>query len=392
MIWTLIHIADIILWLLMAGTVVYVMFFAFASLLPERKDINPYEEYYKTSPKESFLVIIPAYAEDSVIIDTVKSFLRQDFPKDSYDLIVVSDHMSDKTNNTLSSLPITLLTPEFENSSKAKAMQYAMAWNEKDYDNVVILDADNVVDTDFLYNLDQICKSGFETIQCHRCAKNTDNAVAMLDAVSEEINNTIFRLAHNRLEISSALIGSGMCFEFYWFERFANKLSTAGEDRELEELLIESCMYTKYADNIFVYDEKVSNKDSFQRQRQRWMSAQINCLCRMLPGLPKALRYRNVDYIDKTIQQMLIPRSLLITGIMFMAVLTTIISPIWSIKWWTMFACLSVAIIIAIPKHMRTRTVCTSLTVLPSLAWRMLTNVARIDKNNKEFIHTTHNK
>jgi hypothetical protein len=61
-----------------------------------------------------FLILYPAYNEDRVIINAVKHFLGQDYPKDLYTVAVISDHMQPETNNHLRSLPITLLTPIFE--------------------------------------------------------------------------------------------------------------------------------------------------------------------------------------------------------------------------------------------------------------------------------------
>ena len=133
-------------------------------------------------------------------------------------MAVISDHMQPETNEYLRTLPITLLTPTFEKSSKAKAMQYAINEVKGDFDNVVILDADNVVRPEFLSQLNILC-SIYDVIQCHRCAKNANNDVAVLDGASEEINNTIFRKAHNRLGLSSALIGSGMCFNYELFKK-----------------------------------------------------------------------------------------------------------------------------------------------------------------------------
>jgi hypothetical protein len=233
--------------------------------------------------------------------------------------------MTEETNNLLRELPITLLTPIFEKSSKAKAMQYAMDQIKEDYDYVVILDADNVVESDFLEKLNDVCNKGYKAIQCHRCAKNSNNDIAVLDGVSEEINNTIFRKAHNRIGLSSALIGSGMCFDFKWFKKNVYKLSTAGEDRELEALLLMQEIYIHYEESIPVFDEKVSNKENFQKQRLRWMTAQIQSLFRMLPYIPHAIITGNIDFIDKTVQQALIPRSMLIVLTFMLACFITLL-------------------------------------------------------------------
>ena len=74
----------------------------------------------------------------------------QNYSKKLYTVVVISDHMQSETNEKLSKLPITLLQPTFEKSSKAKAMQFAINNVKDEFDNVIILDADNVVRPDFL--------------------------------------------------------------------------------------------------------------------------------------------------------------------------------------------------------------------------------------------------
>ena len=405
MFWSIIHIIEILLWFIMAASVAYVAFFAFISLFYEKDDFVSKHANSLNYRKRRFLILYPAYNEDKVILNSIDKFLYQEYPQELFQLVVISDHMTDETNEKLSKQNITLLKPVFDKSSKAKAMQYAInfieergtkneeggARNEaRSFDNVVVLDADNVVMPDFLLKLNILCNAGYEAIQCHRCAKNSNNDVAMLDGASEEINNTIFRKAHNRLGLSSALIGSGMCFDYELFKRNVFRLSTAGEDREMEALLLRQEVFIKYAAEIHVFDEKVSNKDNFQRQRMRWMTAQVQSLFRQLPEIPSAFIHGNLNFIDKTIQQALIPRSILIVLLSAISVAMTIIVPVWSLKWWILLAVLIVALIIAIPAQLRSVALFGKAFAIPGLVLRMLKNLLHIDHKNTEFLHTTH--
>jgi len=397
MLWTLLHVIDIILWTVMAASVAYVLFFAIVSLFYEKDDFASSHASSLQYRQRRFLVLFPAYGEDRVIVNSVDQFLYQDYPNDCYQVIVISDHMTDATNAQLGELPITLLTPVFQKSSKAKAMQHAITTFEasrnagnKPFDNVIVLDADNVVQPDFLHKLNILCNAGYDAIQCHRCAKNSNNDVAMLDGASEEINNTIFRKAHNRLGLSSALIGSGMCFDYTLFRQNVFQLTTAGEDREMEALLLRQGIFIKYAAEIHVFDEKVSSHDNFQRQRMRWMTAQVQSLLRQLPQVPRALLHGNLNFIDKTIQQALIPRSILIVLIAAVALLMTLLVPTWSTKWWTLLALLALALFVAIPPQLRSRALFGKLLALPGLVLRMLKNILHIDHKNTDFLHTTH--
>ena len=389
MVWVAVHVIDIVLWCIIAFSVGYIFFYAITYALGQLLIIKR-EPTSDDIRQKKYLVIFPAYGEDKVILHTVKSFLLQHYPHDKYSVVVVSDHMLKETNTELSKLPITLLQPQFENSSKAKALQFAIDNIHDNFDNIVILDADNIVQPDFLEKLNEICNQGFSAIQCHRCAKNAENQIAQLDGISEEINNSLFRKGHNNIGLSSALIGSGMCFDYLWFKAHVHLLSTAGEDREIEKMLLIEHIYIKYVEDIDVFDEKVGNEDNFQLQRQRWMSAQLNCLLSMMKNLPTSIVHLNVNYIDKTIQQMLIPRSMLLVGTFVWALLMSVFEMSWAYKWWGLFALTSLSLWIAIPRKMRNGGLAQLITHLPRLTWRMISNIRHIDSKNSEFIHTSH--
>ena len=389
--WTAIHTIDIVLWIIMAFSVAYVAFYALVSLFPSRTSKH-HPSALSPHPSSSFLILFPAYKEDAVIVHSVRQFLEQTYPRSLYKVVVISDLMQDDTNELLRQLPITLLTPQFEKSSKAKAMQYAIKEINGQFDYIVILDADNVVLPDFLEQVNVSCQQGYQAIQCHRCAKNCDNDVAVLDGVSEEINNTIFRKAHNTIGLSSALIGSGMCFTFEWFKRNVNLLNSAVEDRELESLLLQEKVFIKFEENIHVFDEKVNNHENFERQRLRWLNGQLQTLLIMLPNIPHAIATGNINYIDKTTQQALIPRSILLVMIPLFSLIMLCIAPVWSLKWWILFLVLCLSLYIAIPSQMRNSTVFGKLSSFPTLAIKMLKNLLHLNKNNKEFLHTSHDK
>ena len=402
--WIAIHTIDIVLWIIMACSVAYVAFFALVSLFPSRSSCH--QPSAISHQPSSFLILFPAYKEDSVIVHSVRQFLEQTYPRSLYEVVVISDHMQDDTNELLRQLPITLLTPQFEKSSKAKAMQYAIkeingqsstangqsSTVNGQFDYIVILDADNVILPDFLEQVNVSCQQGYRAIQCHRCAKNCDNDVAVLDGVSEEINNTIFRKAHNTIGLSSALIGSGMCFTFEWFKQHVDLLNSAVEDRELESLLLQEKIFIKFEENIHVFDEKVSNHDNFERQRLRWLNGQLQTLLIMLPNIPHAIATININYIDKAIQQALIPRSILLVMIPIFSLIMLCVAPVWSLKWWILFLVLCLSLFIAIPPQMRNSTVFGKLSSFPTLAIKMLKNLLHLNKNNKDFLHTTHGK
>ena len=157
----------------------------------------------------------------------------------------------------------------------------------------------------------------------------------------------------------------------------------------MEALLLSQKVFIKYAPNIHVFDEKVSNQDNFQRQRMRWMTAQIQSLLSNLPQIPNAIIHGNINFIDKTIQQALIPRSILIVLLVGLSIIITLIAPSWCEKWWILFAILAFSLFIAIPKEIRFNSF-KKVLAIPGLVLRMTKNILHINHKNTDFIHTEH--
>ena len=110
----------------------------------------------------------------------------------------------------------------------------------------------------------------------------------------------------------------------------------------------------------------------------------------MLLLIPHAIAHGNINFIDKTIQQALIPRSILIVFLVSISILLTVISPSWCDKWWILFGLLAVSLLIAIPKQLRFRSFAKAIAI-PGLVLRMLKNIFHLDRKNTDFIHTEHN-
>lgn len=213
---------QIILLAYLGGATIYLLIFAVAGLF-NRKD-----EQFSVTKTRHISIVIPAFMEDPVIIESIRSALKQDYPSSSYNVILVADSFKAETLQTLRSLPITLIEAQFKNSTKAKSLQIALNCLPDDTDLVLVLDADNIMEDHFLEKINMASESGYKIIQCHRIAKNTDTSFALLDAISEEINNNIFRAGHRVLGFSSALIGSAMVFDAKMFRYYIPQLSAIG--------------------------------------------------------------------------------------------------------------------------------------------------------------------
>ena len=212
--WQLLYIIDWFLFGIVALTVLYLMVFTIASLFFHQQVLT------KTKQQNRFIILISAYNNPGVI-HTVKSILAQSYPQRLFDVTVISDHNDEMTNFRLAQEPVTLLTSNFTKSTKAKALQLAVnnLPQFKIYDVAIILDAGNVVDTEFLSMMNDAFESaGTKAIQAHRLSRNRDTTASRMGSVFEEINNSIFRRGHIVLGLSAGLMGSGCAFDFNWFK------------------------------------------------------------------------------------------------------------------------------------------------------------------------------
>lgn len=347
--WVILYVFDWLLFIGVAFTTLYMLIFSIASLFSKHTDIS------KAKRQNRFIVLIPSYKQDKVISQCVISILGQTYPQRMFDVIVISDHQSEMTNMKLAQYPITLLTPNFEKSTKAKSMQYAiMNLPEfKIYDAVVVLDADNIVEPEFLDQVnDAFESSGTKAITTHRLPKNRDTTTARLDSVFEEINTSVFRRGHITLGLSSAMSGSGVVFDFDWFCQNIMKVRTSEEDKELEALLLRQHVYVDYFDHIYVYDEKKRETGEISRQRSRWALAQYKNLLKNIINLPGAIFQRHYDYADKIIQWLLVPRMATVAIIVFMSLTLPFIYFTLALKWWLVGFFLGFSFSLATPDHM----------------------------------------
>lgn len=396
---------DWILFIPLALCVSYLLVYAIASKFYRSPN------YPKADRLHRIAVFFPAYREDKVIIDSVRSFLEQDYPKEMYDVYVISDHMQDPTDEALRQLPIHLLAATYEDSSKAKALLLAIHAIEDEgranglrprqlafmYDIAVVMDADNVTVPGFLSEVNRAYSAGAKSIQAHRIGKNLNTDIALLDGVSEEINNGFFRSGHNALGLSAGLAGSGMAFRYSWYYEAVQELSTAGEDKELELLLLEHKIHTVYLEHLPVYDEKTQKKENIKNQRRRWMAAQFGilreglCFIRDVKQMEGWLRWwPSFDFVDKIIQWMLPPRLVQLAAIFGFTLLATLVNWQAAPKWWILSAAQVAAMFIPIPARLLNGRLLKALTQVPSLALGTIANLFRLKGANKKFIHTEH--
>lgn len=364
----------------------YLLFFSLAGKFGRVKS------YPQAQTFRRIRIFVPAFKEDSVIIETAKNALSQNYPGDLFEVMIIADSLKECTLTTLKSLPLKVIEVNFEKSTKGKALQKAMEVTATDpIEIVLIIDADNHMAPDFLQAVNNAFSDGCRIVQAHRTAKNPETAFAFLDACTEQINNHIFRRGHVAVGLPSALIGSGMAFERDLFSILISDIGeTSGEDKELEFKIALKKVGIAFLDGVYIYDEKVAKAAVFSKQRSRWLASQLEFFKKyFIEGFYQLFK-GNIAFFNKFFQTYLLPRVMLVA-----ILLLWLIFVIFYLKYFLFYTVilivgLMVALLLGIPNKWFNRNLLMAILQIPIAFFAILKAVFQIDKAKKIFIHTPH--
>lgn len=349
----------------------------------------------QNSEIKRFCVFIPCYKEDGVIIDVAKKALDQKYPTTHYTIVVVADSLQNETLHVLKSLPIRVLEVQFDSSTKVKALNLALNKIDGHFDYAIILDADNVMKEDFIAQMNDALSKGAMAIQGQRMPKNKNNSLAILDGISEAINNHIYRQGTVALGLSSAISGSGVAFDYKTLKRFISAMnSIGGFDRELELLFLRENHKVGYLKSAVVYDEKVSQSSAFQNQRRRWISSQYHYLNKYFQeGIISLFKGKVAFFNSSVLRNIQLPR------LINLGLLTVLTLAFYFIRtnlqfgytiWIFLFLLNSFVTLLAIPKEFYSIKLVKAVFQLPVIFVRMVGLLFKLKGANKKFIHTPH--
>jgi len=379
--------------------VVLLLYFAFVSFYSFILSVAAL--FYRTpNPPQSshyrkIAVLIPSYKEDNVIVSVAEQAIKQNYPKDRFDVVIIADSLQPTTITRLKQLSIKLVEVQFEKSTKVKSLNRAMATIGDDYDHALILDADNVMEIDFLRKLNNMLALGWKAIQAERTSKNQTTSMSVLDGFSERINNFIYRQGHVAVGLSCSLIGSGMIFEYRAVKEILSKLdSIGGFDRELELGLIRRNMPIYYGKGAVVFDEKVESTEVFEKQRTRWLSSQFIYLRKYFwEGCKALLQGRVAMFNSAILKNIQLPR-LINLGLLFIfTILAIVFRDHLRLSYypWALFLLLNIlAMAFAIPLRFYNWQMLKSVVLLPKVFIKMFNLLFKLKGANKSFIHTPH--
>jgi cellulose synthase/poly-beta-1,6-N-acetylglucosamine synthase-like glycosyltransferase len=384
------HIITWVLFIYFAANTVYLFVMALCGRMIKGKKFKIQEE------KHSIAILIPSFREDQIIVDTALHAKAHNYPESRFTVTVIADKLKPETIQKLKQIPVDVM--EVNLSMKSRSLHAALELPDlNNYDIVMILDADNIMAPGCLEKVNAAFHSGIMAMQCHRTAKNKNTEVALLDAMSEEININLFRRGPALAGLSAAPNGSGMAFKTALIrDIFSSQeiLENPGEDREIDMQLMQRKIKMEFLDDALIYDEKVSTARVFENQRIRWLEAQANHVKRFFDADMKKAQ-KTVVFFNKFFQNLLLPRVLTLVVFCVITIMLLVQHYFYlplmrpaSLVWIAMMSLYLLALLISIPRIFYNTKTLRAMSRLPLLMYAMMRAVLQMKKKRREFIHT----
>ena len=233
--------------------------------------------------EHKFMAVVPAHNEETVIRNLVESLVAQDYPKELYDVYVIADNCTDATAEIAKEAGAKVLK-RFDEANKTKG--HALNWfikqkieEDADYDAMCVFDADNIVDKNFLKNMNKKLCQGEEVVQGYRDIKNpTDSWIAGGYAIFYWMMHRFYHLARYNLGLSPLLNGTGFMVKFDLLKPNGWQTITLTEDIEFSLINIAQGRKLGWAVDAIVYDEQPVTFKASWSQRSRWTVGHLQCM------------------------------------------------------------------------------------------------------------------
>ncbi len=268
-----------------------------------------------------FAIVVPAHDEAAVISDTLRSFDTLDYPRAAYDVHVVADNCTDTTAEIVREHGWHVHERhDLGDPGKGPALNWLFdridADLELDFEVVVVVDADTVLDSGFLAAMDRAFADGAEVAQGFYSVRDPgDSTSAGIRYAALACRHHLRPLGRNRLGASCGLYGNGMAFQrdILRRRRWSGHLV---EDAEFQmELLLGDGVLVRYVPDARLEAEMPGTLDGATSQNERWERGRIELARRSVPRLVRALptaRGRRIAYLDAIADHVIPPLSLVV--------------------------------------------------------------------------------
>lgn len=233
------------------------------------------------APQKTFAVLVAAHNEEQVVGALIENLKNLDYPKELYDIFVICDNCTDQTAQIAREHGVNAME---RHNAKLRGKGYAIEWMLKElwkmprqYDAVVMFDADNLVSTDYLKHMNNDLCNGSKVIQAYLDTKNPhDSWITAAYAITYWYCNRLWQLPRTNLGLANYLGGTGMCFESNLLKEIGWGATSLVEDLEFTMRCVQRGVNPTFNYDAKVFDEKPLTFKASARQRLRWMQGHFD--------------------------------------------------------------------------------------------------------------------
>ena len=336
-----------------------------------------------------YAIIVTAYQYLDTLPEAVASILNLNY--DNFLVYVVADNC-DVTSLHFDDNRVIILKPDEVLKSNVKSHFYAIDRFHRDHDILTIIDSDNLVDPEYLNQLNTYFSEGFEAVQGCREAKNLDTLYACLDA-ARDIYYHFYdcRLLFN-CGSSSTLSGSGMAFTTKLYKDCLGNadISGAGFDKVLQASIVEKNKRIAFAPHAIVYDQKTSAPDQLVNQRSRWINTWFRYFALGFTLVASGVKKASTNQLLFGLVLLRPPLFLFLVLSLMMLVLNLVFSPLISLFWLLALAIFIGCFIKALVSSDSDKRIYQSLWGIPKFVYYQLISLSKIRKANTRSVSTRH--
>ena len=225
-------------------------------------------------PSFRFAITIPAHDEEKVIGQTINRLKHQNYPHELFDVFVVADFCSDKTAQIARDEgAICFERNSGERGQKGIALQWLFGQLNKidrQYDAIVVFDADTSVDENFLGYMNSRISEGDKVIQGKHIISNPeDGRMQAFSWAMMTIDNRFSNQGRANLHLSAKNMGDSICYKTDVIRclGFGKGLT---EDYQFRYRLLLNNIRIKYEPSAIGYGQASMSIKSAQQQHSRW--------------------------------------------------------------------------------------------------------------------------
>jgi cellulose synthase/poly-beta-1,6-N-acetylglucosamine synthase-like glycosyltransferase len=379
------RIISVVVQLMLGYNLVLPVILYIMRMFKKRKRLRKVSE----QPVRDYAIIVTAYEQTDAVPAAVASILKLNYSK--YIIYVVADKC-DVSNLRFDDPRVVVLRPPETLASNTRSHFYAINNFVRDHDVLTIIDSDNLVDPEYLHQLDNYFNRGFLAVQGVRKPKNLDSTFACLDAARDIYYHFFDGKILFDVGSSATLAGSGMAFTTALYRECLEHLdiSGAGFDKVLQYEIVRRGHRIAFNERAIVYDEKTSRPEVLVKQRARWINTWFKYSRYGISLSASGVRSLNINKLLFGVVLLRPPLFIFLILSMFCMVVNGWYDPTACLLWMAGFSFFTMGFFISFMHSNPDKRIVKSLVNIPRFMFYQVLSLLIARKANKVSVATRH--